>query len=282
MPLSEDAERIVRDLADPVIEHLAPLSDGSPFMIVGAVCRDALHAEHGHEASLRSTSDLDLALALPAWNVFERIDSAMPRIESTSGIRYRIAGRAVDLLPFGDVEDPDGIVTPRRRVEPMNVFGFQDVLARATPVRLGRDADVRLPTAAGYTALKLMAWADRSSYGEYKDAEDLATALFWYRRSPEVSDRLFGSANGLAHLERCSWDLDSAAALLLIDDVLDLLSPSRTEVLRQTWQDIDDVLLGRWLVNSRLPNGPDPVGRRLALAALWGEALRRSPHGSGT
>jgi predicted nucleotidyltransferase len=62
-------------LVKQVIEELRLLSDIDPddIMVVGASCRDILHAAHGHGFPLRGTTDVDVAIALPAWAPFEHL-----------------------------------------------------------------------------------------------------------------------------------------------------------------------------------------------------------------
>jgi len=80
-------------------------------MIVGAWCRDILHHALGHTFATTATRDLDLALALSSWDAYRSLTVAFPRVGDT-GIRFRIADVDVDLLPFGNIEDPQGIVEP--------------------------------------------------------------------------------------------------------------------------------------------------------------------------
>lgn len=150
--------------------------DPAAVMLLGAEARDIIHARLGHQTGLRSTTDLDLGLALKDWSAFEAIDSRMTRTGST-GIRYMIAGVAVDVMPFGPVENPEGIVTPTRQHEDLVVFGFGDVFERADTIRLPKGDMIRIPQPAGYAVLKLRAWLDRLPHHEHKDAVDLATSL---------------------------------------------------------------------------------------------------------
>jgi len=269
--ITDKAEALVRQNVEDVVDALAAVSDPLPrVMLVGAVCRDALHLEHGHTTALRSTDDLDLALVVDGLDQFDQITSQLHRTPSTAGtVRYLIAGTAVDLVPFGEqVEDPDGTVTPR---EEMSVFGFQDVIASAHSVSLRQKHHVLVPTTAGYTVLKLKAWADRSAAGQYKDASDLAAAMFWYQNDPVTIDRLY-SENDLSHLESAEWDQDLAAVRLLIADALDTLTPPRQSELKNTWTALHggDDLLATQLTNATLrawPSHRDAQSRRLEYAA---------------
>src|SRR3954454_15144173 len=99
--------------------------DPPDLMVVGASCRDVLQSALGHEFNLRATQDVDVALALSGWEVFERLTRQLPPING-NGIRYLVASVPVDLMPFGQVEDPTGTVTPRPRNERMSVWAFNE------------------------------------------------------------------------------------------------------------------------------------------------------------
>lgn len=70
------------------------------IMVVGAWSRDVLHAALGHQFETTATRDVDLALALTSWSAYRSLIQSFSRV-GDSGIRYRIADIAVDLLPFG-------------------------------------------------------------------------------------------------------------------------------------------------------------------------------------
>jgi len=95
-----------------VVEAALAVTEGlsaREVMVVGACCRDILHSALGHSFATAATSDLDLALALTSWDAYRTLAGAFPRIGDT-GIRFRIADVSVDLLPFGEIEDPQGVV----------------------------------------------------------------------------------------------------------------------------------------------------------------------------
>ncbi|XBH22652.1 hypothetical protein V5R04_05380 [Jonesiaceae bacterium BS-20] len=237
-------------------------------LVVGASCRDILHAGFGHRFPLRATTDIDLGIAINDWIVSERIESTFKRIGS-NGIRYLIAEHPVDIMPFGGVEDPDGISHPTARGEDLNVFGFQDVFQNALPLELPNHSTVKLPQPAGYTVLKMRSWLDRSVYGHYRDAQDLALTLFWYQESKEVHDHLYDTDEGFKILEGLGMDSDLAAAKLLALDAAAQLSPENAADLADRWENQDMKSLAR---NFTLPTtGPrtSDFGRREALIAQF-------------
>ena len=168
-------------------------------MVVGAWCRDIWHHALSHQFRTAATQDLDLAIAVDSWTVFETIAHAYRRV-GDSGIRFLISDLKVDILPFGDIEDPVGTTEPPTRAEGMSVWAFSEVFAASTSLNLGEIGTVRIPTVPGYAATKLAAWLDRSEWNETKDASDIALAMHWYADSPEIHDRLYDTEVGQAVL----------------------------------------------------------------------------------
>lgn len=182
--------------ADPSLLHLADrvvtallaesaLLGAEEVLLVGAHCRDILHSAFGHDFPLRTTTDIDLGLAVANWVAYDELVGRLSPVGNT-GIRFQVARATADLMPFGPVEDPPGTVTPASRRESISVWGFAEVFAAALPLQLPHAGIIRIPTEAGYAALKLAAWLDRSSYGEFKDAADIAAVVYWYSKSPNV------------------------------------------------------------------------------------------------
>ncbi len=151
-------------VVDVVLEADTGLSPDR-LMVVGAYCRDLLHRALGLRFALTATHDLDLALALRSWEAY-RVLAVTFRPAGTTGIRFRIAELAVDLVPFGQIEAPPGTVSPPTRGEPMSVWAFQEIHAKALPLGLPGGRTIRIPSVAGYAAAKLAAWLDRSAWGE--------------------------------------------------------------------------------------------------------------------
>jgi predicted nucleotidyltransferase len=82
----------------------------------------------GHSFATAATSDLDLGLALTSWDGYRTLAGAFPRIGDT-GIRFRIADVNVDLLPFGAIEDPQGVVEPPTRRETLSVWALEEIFS---------------------------------------------------------------------------------------------------------------------------------------------------------
>ncbi|NUL46539.1 hypothetical protein F7P69_15225 [Cellulosimicrobium funkei] len=256
-------------MVTPVVEELATHVDLDPdnILLIGAGCRDILHASLGHTFTARATSDTDLGIAVRDWTTTQRIEARFQRIGS-NGIRYMIAGIPVDIMPFGEVEDPEGISAPDPRGEDLVVFGFRDVYARALPLELPSGKTVRLPQPAGYAALKMRAWIDRSAhFDQDKDARDLALAAYWYQNAPEIEDRIYATDIGFAILTELDMDFDRAAIRVLGLDAVAQLSPDNRTDLSQRWAGQDLSILAR---DFKLPaSGPRTaeLSRRKELVA---------------
>jgi predicted nucleotidyltransferase len=233
------------DIVDLVITSLVERTGVDPgtLLLIGAEARNVLHARGGHDFPVRSTTDLDLGIAVVEWQTHDRITSAYPRLGTVNGIRYSIDGVAVDLMPFGAVEDPTGITRPPLRGDELIVFGFDDVFAGSTALALSSGHRIRIPTVPGYAALKLRAFLDRSVTGEGRDAEDLALATYWYQADEAVEERVWTEHADL--VEDLAWDLDLATAFLLGTDIGSVLSPVNREDLRQRWESVDIEVLSR-------------------------------------
>lgn len=222
--------------------ELAPDLPAGQLMLVGAWCRDTMHAALGHSFPTRTTRDVDLALGLHNWDTYIAVADALDTSGET-GIQFFVGGIKVDLLPFGPVEAPKGTVVPPTRSEALSVWAFEEIHRHSVSLRLSDHLTCRLPTIPGYTAVKLAAWLDRSAWYEPKDAGDLALSAFWYAESSHVADRLYDSPDGLDAFGAEDADLPRAAARLLGRDVIRLIGPARTAELTARWPGDLDMLV---------------------------------------
>lgn len=257
-------------------DHLQP----SDLMVLGAQCRDVLHNALGHAFPLRATQDLDLAIAIANWEAYREIVTDLPASGGT-GIRYNVDDVLTDLVPFGPIEDPTGFV-PDPPNRSLSVWGFQEVFDRGYHLPLPTVGAIRIPTVAGYTALKLVAWLDRSESGRYKDAPDIAAALYWYITSPAAKDRLYGDPHhGFDVLDKFEFDEDRALAYLLGEDVAATVGLERLAELAARWPGPrSEVLAPHMHIDAALSTWSPDIGRReellTALTLGWSEAIRPS------
>jgi predicted nucleotidyltransferase len=268
-----DLHRVPDGLVDPITRvveaALLATRELTPdhIMVVGAWCRDILHSAVGHTFPTAATRDLDLALALSSWDAYEALAAAFVRV-GTTRIRFRIADMDVDLLPFGDVEDPRGVVEPPARDHPLSVWAFEEIFADSQSLALTRTLTVRIPTVAGYTTAKIGAWLDRSDWHESRDAADLALVLYWYAESSVVQDRVYDSVVGNEALLAEGSDLPLAAAHLLGNDVAAAIGHQRQVELLARWPGNIDLLLRELRLRGGPTWPPDLRRRRELIEAL--------------
>lgn len=234
----------------------------SDLMLVGAHCRDILHASQDQAFNLLATDDVDFGIALASWTAFDDLTANLIPAGDT-GVRFIVGGVPIDLMPFGDIERPAGVVTPQPRDESMSVWAFQETFDHANTLALPSVGPIRIPTIPGYVALKLAAWLDRSSWGKYKDAGDIATAMHWYAESNDVFERLYADDVGADILVRYDVDPTRGAIHLLGHDVANLIGPRRHSELTDRWPGKRGTLLP---AEMKLPSAigwPSGLDRRL-------------------
>lgn len=239
-------------------------------MLIGAEARDILHRELGHEFATQATQDVDLAFVIPDWFAYDRLVEGLEAI-ADSGIAFRVAGTHVDFMAFGPIESPPGIVRPPfRTYDPLDVFGMSEVYASARPASVGDGLEIRIPTVAGYVALKLKAWIDRSADHNLKDAPDLGLALFWASESTAFANRFWGD-----HELVGTWQADAglAGAALLGGDVRDALGPVAADHLAALFVEESRNLLAQALQSVSHDFGLGDVARRHALLTAMTTAL---------
>ena len=254
-------------LADGVAAELLAKSTAlgaDEVMLVGAHCRDILQSAYGHGFPLRATSDVDLGLALANWAAYDELAAKFPSTGDT-GIRCGSGRTPADLWPLGRVADPGGSVTPTTRREPMSVWGFAEVFAAAQPLNLPTAGTIRTPTAAGYAALKLAAWLDRSAYGEYKDAADIGTVLYWYSKSSDIENRIYETRHGQELLVQEDLDDAAAAARALGNDIVTVIGAERLAEIATRWLGSPKHLLVHHMSVPNTQDWPRSHDRRLAL-----------------
>jgi predicted nucleotidyltransferase len=222
-----------------------------------------LRSASGLEAGLRTTEDIDFGLALADWAAYDGLTKRLEPVGDTR-IRYRVVDVPTDLIPFGKLERPPGKVNPPRRDESMGVLGFTEVFQASCPLSLPNAGTIRIPTIAGYAALKLTAWLDRSVHNRYKDASDIASVLHWYSELPEVNTFLYETEEGVEILLQEDADYSVASARVLGRDIAQILD-SRTHELTRSWPGPRADSLYREMNTTGAPNWPRSPKRRKEL-----------------
>ena len=215
---------LVRDLRQAAPAH-------EPLM-VGAMARDLLlHYGSGVRVA-RATTDVDLGFAVADWDEFDVLRKAL--IDSRSftpspSVNHKLFNRrvAVDLIPFGGVEDAAGRIIWPADESLMSVLGYRE--ARATAVELLLPRGQRIPTVSlpMLAILKVIAWSERHTTHPRKDASDLLLVLRNYLSDKAAADRLYSEAAQL--LESEDFDYEVAGAWLAGRDSAEAITATSAE-----------------------------------------------------
>lgn len=157
------------------------------WLIVGALARD-LHLSYAHGIRIdRLTTDTDLALATANWVEFASVRNALLRsgnFLADRRVEHKLlhrSQRAVDVVPFGDIEDRNGAIAwPPSGSVTMSVVGYREALAGSIALQLPHERHARIPSIPGLVILKCIAWSERHRTAPGKDAYDLRLMLDHY------------------------------------------------------------------------------------------------------
>lgn len=159
------------DLPEQVVEALSGLGD---CLLLGAHAREHVVHRLAGLAPGRSTTDFDLALAVPSIDRFREVTGSLRRA-SESGTRFVVADWPVDIIPFSGADGPlHGVIEVVPGVQ-IDVTGQAEAFESAE--RMPAPADwLRLPSLHAMIVLKTVAWGMRRE-STSKDATDLAALL---------------------------------------------------------------------------------------------------------
>lgn len=151
------------------------------FFVIGATARDILIRQLVNISSGRKTRDLDLAIAIPNWEAFEKVKQTLLAHGFQKDIKMRQrfydGDYELDIVPYGGIEKEDGyIYWPPEEDIAMSVKGFADILRDAISVTIDDEFDIKIASLHGLFLLKFNAWLDRSIQTN-KDAVDMAFIL---------------------------------------------------------------------------------------------------------
>jgi len=213
-----------------LLEKIKPLFDslGLKFFIIGATARDMIMDAFG-EKSGRATHDLDIAVAIPDWSEYSRIENELIKIEGIEKDKKQkqrfIFNKLfkLDIVPFGNIKNEDDkIFWPPDESVAMSVLGFSEVEKSTQKVTIDESLTIEIASLAGIFILKIIAWLDRHLEGN-KDADDMGFILTNY---------LFINEDRAVHehyeeiYEQEDFNVHIAGATLLGIDIATILKPN--------------------------------------------------------
>jgi predicted nucleotidyltransferase len=187
------------------------------WLLVGAAARDmVLSFGYGLEMT-RATRDLDIGVAIPAWETFEKIatdlvDRAGFTRDTSMSHRFRTDGAVVDIVPFGAVATDGVLAWPPDGEFEMSVLGFRETYAASDEVLLPGQILVRVASPPGLLLLKMIAWDERHMEKPKHDAVDIAALLHTYSSKRALDDVY---TNGADLLETFEYDVELVGAALM-------------------------------------------------------------------
>lgn len=169
-------------LAPAVAEMLADLEVvfekfNIDFYLVGAVARDIHLSANEQLISARSTKDVDLAVTISNEHQYKQVKTALIErglfeAHETEAIKLIYKNSIeVDLLPFGDIEQPNRNVKLTNPTFVLNIPGFIEIYPFVKDFELASGQIIKVCTMEGIVLLKLIANNDRPQ--RTKDITDI-------------------------------------------------------------------------------------------------------------
>jgi len=148
----------VFDIIDKVL-----VKEGIPYYLIGATAIALEFLNEGKKPP-RGTRDIDFALMLSSMAEYDHIVSDLKEygfnsVEAPWTLYHEKYDVAIDLLPFGKIEEND-TESFNKRYSDLHVLGLREVLEDAIEILI-EDKVAKIPPLAGMIILKLVAWSDR-------------------------------------------------------------------------------------------------------------------------
>ncbi|MCF2144972.1 nucleotidyl transferase AbiEii/AbiGii toxin family protein [Desmonostoc muscorum LEGE 12446] len=162
-----------------------------PMIVVGAGARLLIFDQKFGEG--RGTKDWDIAISIDSWKDYQQICEALingdsPCFKNTRNPHKFIHIKTsieVDIVPFGEIGEPDQKIVWSETGNSMNVLGFTEAMLSAKHITID-DFEIQVIDIPAFIVLKIFAWGDRGERTN-KDLEDIDFILSKY----EDDDRVF-------------------------------------------------------------------------------------------
>lgn len=172
---------------DPLYETLAALQKSLKQLnlqmyVVGACARDIAMIVLNVPASARRTIDIDVAIALDNWEMFDKVSELLQQNyfnkDPYAKQKFYYKGEdgtndyEVDVVPFGPLANNEVIGWPPEGNPEMSVRCFEDVMKDADTIIVDENVRFCIASLSGQFLIKLDAWIDRHLKTD-KDARDM-------------------------------------------------------------------------------------------------------------
>jgi predicted nucleotidyltransferase len=181
-------KQVLADLVD-VVSSL-----NLPMILVGAGARLLIFDQRFGEG--RGTKDLDVAISIDSWEVYQELHSFLttgdsPCFKSTKNSHKFVhieTNIEVDIVPFGEIGEPDQEIIWSDSGNSMNVSGFAEALLHAKTITID-GLEIQVVDTPAFIVLKVFAWGDRGERTN-KDLEDIDFILSRYEDDERVYSEL--------------------------------------------------------------------------------------------
>lgn len=165
-----------------------------PMILVGAGARLLIFDQKFGEG--RSTKDWDVAISIDSWEIYQELRKSLttgesPRFNSTKNSHKFIhieTSIEVDIVPFGEIGEPDQEIIWSDSGNSMNVSGFAEALLHAKTTTID-ELEIQVVDTPAFMVLKFFAWGDRGERTN-KDLEDIDFILLKYEDDERVYSEL--------------------------------------------------------------------------------------------
>jgi predicted nucleotidyltransferase len=207
-----------------------------PFFVLGATARDIIFGVLYDIPTPRATLDIDLALRVRDWDQYTRLRTRMIGTGDYEEDRHQhqrllhVNGALIDLVPFGPLESPAGIIAwPPEQDVMMQTAGFEEALASAIELVVGEDPEcsIRVCTPAALAAMKLIAWHEKYP-ARKKDAQDLLFLMKEYVHAGNEG-RLYADEKEL--FAAVNFSFEDASPMLLGRDMRKVVTTTTRNAL---------------------------------------------------
>jgi predicted nucleotidyltransferase len=213
--INPQEKQVLADLVD-VVNSL-----NLPMILVGAGARLLIFDQKFGEG--RSTKDWDVAISISSWDVYQELHTSLttgdsPRFKPTKNLHKFIhidTNIEVDIVPFGEIGEPDQEITWHDSGNSMNVSGFAEALLHPKTTVID-GLELQVVDTPAFIVLKVFAWGDRGERTN-KDLEDIDFILSKYEDDQRVCDEL------LEELSTGIVDFLYASIYLLGQDIYEIL-----------------------------------------------------------
>ncbi|WP_160069632.1 nucleotidyl transferase AbiEii/AbiGii toxin family protein [Sphingobacterium bovisgrunnientis] len=185
---------------------------GIDFYLVGAIARDIHLSANEELLSKRRTKDVDLAITISDQGQYNQVKASLIATGLFEGheseaikLIYK-KGIEVDLLPFGEIEQPDRNVRLTDPTFVLNMPGFTEVYPFVKDHDLGNGQIIKICTIEGIILLKLIANDDRPE------------------RTKDIAD--------IDHLIQSYFDLNDDDIYMLHYDILELYDTNDNDYIQ--------------------------------------------------